>query len=142
MVSFVYYSFLEDCLKGNINAETDTFKGVILGTGHTPSKSHTKRSSLTADEVSSSGTGYPAGGPAIDLSVSRTGGTITINIPTVQIAAPVTSIVGRYVGVYKARGGADTADELCCLLDPGTSVSANGTTYTIGAQGPITITVP
>jgi hypothetical protein len=141
MATFIYWSFVEDAIK-SINVDTATFYAMVVTSSYTPSQAHTRRSNVSAYEVSSSGTGYPAGGIEMNLSVSRSSNAIIVAVPTVEIPAPVTSIVGRYAVVYHHRGGADSADELVMLIDKGVAVAANGTGYFIGTEGPITFTVP
>lgn len=132
MASGIYPSFIEDVLKGNVDAHDGTFKVMIVGTGYTPVPStHTKRSDITS-EISASG--YTAGGEAVDISVTRSGFEITITIPSTQWASIATGATGRRAIVYHSRGGASSADELVCCIDPGSDKPTNGTSYTVSLQ--------
>lgn len=129
MASGIYPSFIEDICKGNINPQSDTFRVMIVGSGYTPvPATHTKRSDITS-EISASG--YTAGGEVVDISVTRSGFEITITIPATQWASIAAGATGRRAIVYKARGGAASADELVCCIDPGGDRPTNGTSYTV-----------
>lgn len=140
MASFVYFSMVEDLARGAIDFDTDTFFAMIVTSSYTPSQSHSKRSDVNANEVS--GTGYTAGGQACSISLSRTNGVLSITPANVTWSSPVSGFTGRRAIIYKRRGGAASADELICCIDPGASVAANGTSYTMQVTSPLTLTVP
>lgn len=139
MSSFLFFSLGEDLARGNVNFQTDTFYAMVVTSAYTPSQAHSKRSDIT-NEVS--GTGYPAGGQAVAVGVSRVNGVTSLTFSPVVFADPVSGFTGRRAIVYKRRGGAASADELVGCIDPGADVPANGGTYTVTASTPLTITVP
>jgi hypothetical protein len=140
MASFCYFSMIEDLARGAIDFDTDTFYCLIVTSSYTPSQSHAKRSDVNANEVS--GTGYTAGGQACSVSLSRTNGVLSITPANVTWTSPVNGFTGRRAVIYKRRGGAASADELVCCIDPGASVAANGTSYTVQINSALTLTVP
>jgi hypothetical protein len=140
MASFIYFSMIEDMARGAIDFDTDTFRVLIVTASYTPSQTHSKRSDVNANEVS--GTGYTAGGNVCSLSLSRTNGVLSITPATVTWAAPVSGFTGQRAIIYKARGGLASADELVCCIDNGSPVAANGTSYTVRVDTPLTLTVP
>ena len=55
----------------------------------------------------------------------------------------VTAHTARYAVIYRARGGASSADELLCYVDFGADVSSTGGAFTIAwhANGIVTAAV-
>lgn len=140
MTSITYYSFGEDVAKGAIDLDSDTFYAMLVTSSYSPSQSHSKRSDIT-NEVS--GTGYTAGGQAITCTVSRASGTTSLTWGSVTWSSPVSGFTARYAIIYKHRGGASSADELVCCIDPtGGAVAANGQSYTLSVATAMTIVVP
>lgn len=139
MASGVYYSVAEDVAKGAIDFDTDTFYAMLVTSSYTPSPAHSKRSDIT-NEVS--GTGYTSGGAEIAVSVSRSSGTTSITLGEVTWASPVSGFTARRAIVYKRRGGASSADELVCCIDPGSGLAANGAAFTLTPTSALTITTP
>lgn len=139
MASGVYYNVAEDMAEGAIDFDTDTFYAMLVTSSYTPSPAHTKRSDIT-NEVS--GTGYTAGGQAITMTVSRTSGSTTITPGAVTWVSPVSGFTAARAVIYKSRGGAASADELVCCIDPGGAIAANGTSFTLSVTTPLTITTP
>lgn len=126
MASFIYLSCLEDMARGAIDFDTDSFKALLTTATYSENKTtHTKRSDVT-NEVS--GTGYTAGGFAVTVTVAKDTGNNRVNLTIAQPAALTGStITGRKAVIYKARGGAATADELVGIVDFGADViSTNG----------------
>lgn len=117
--------------KAKIDLSADTLKLSLHTNAFTPLQTtHEFRSDL-ANEVAS-GNGYTTGGAALSsLAVSH-------DAPTKQmrwdIADPswtfTASKTWRWGVISKIRGGAASADELLCYLDPGADVTASGL-YTI-----------
>lgn len=129
MADFLYRSCIPDIFAGNIVVGVDDFKAMLLGASYTPNaRTHAKRSDLT-DEIS--GTGYTTGGIAASVSTVRNdaGGTIIVLIdPLIWTGATFST---RWCGIYKARGGAASADELVALLDFGAVQSPSGITFAV-----------
>jgi hypothetical protein len=92
---------------------------------------HSKRSSIT-NEVS--GTGYTTGGVALTLtaSLNTTTHALTLTIPAASW--PSSTITARKLIVYRARGGASSADELVCCIDHGTDLASSSSTMTWNAS--------
>lgn len=131
MSSVVYSSFLADVFAGNCNT-SHSYKAMLVTSAYAENRAtHTKRSDVT-NEVS--GTGYTAGGAAITLSASLNTSThrLTLTIPTTTWAS--STITARKMIVYRARGGASSADELVCCIDNGTDVITSSTTMTWNAS--------
>lgn len=131
MASVVYSSFLADVFAGNCNT-SHSYKAMLVTSAYAENRAtHTKRSDVT-NEVS--GTGYTAGGAAITLSASLNTSThrLTLTIPTTTWAS--STITARKMIVYRARGGASSADELVCCIDNGTDVITSSTTMTWNAS--------
>lgn len=130
----IYNSFMNDLAKGNIDLDTDTFKGMIVTSAYTPnSDTHTKRSDIT-NEIAATG-GYSAGGftatltvPAIDTANDRED--VSLGGTTYSTA----TITGRKVVYYKSRGGASSADELVCCIDWGSDIASTGGNFVIPAS--------
>lgn len=114
MASLIANSLMYDGLTGAVDIDTDTFKMMLVNSGYSASKVHSRRNQVT-NEVT--GTGYTAGGQIIvpTISVSNTTNSLTIIIPQATWAG--STITARGAWVYKARGGAASADELLCYID-------------------------
>ena len=129
MADIIYDSFLADVFAGNCNT-THTYQGMLVTSAYTDSMTaHSKRSSIT-NEVS--GTGYTAGGSAVTLSVATTSTACTLTIGAVSW--PSSTITARKLVVYRARGGAASADELVCCVDNGTDLVSSNTTLSFAAS--------
>ena len=135
MASIIYNSFLTDLFAGNVKT-SDSFKGMLVSSSYTESRSgHTKRSDIT-NEVS--GTGYTAGGAAVTLSFAMNNTTNTGTLTISGVSWSSSTITARKLVVYKSTGTA-SADPLVCCLDNGVDVSSSGTTLSIAAS---TWTIP
>lgn len=127
MADILYTSFKRDIMNGAIDLDTDTIKVMLVTSAYTPSASHAKRSDIT-NEVT--GTGYTAGGATIGSptvsNVSTTG-----VFDGADVAWTTSTITARGAVLYKARGGASTADELICFIDFTTDKVSTAGTFTI-----------
>lgn len=129
MSSFVFDSFLYDLAKGNIDADSDTFYGMLTTNSYAESKAHTKRSDVT-NEVPATG-GYTAGGSAVAFTVTVDPVTHRVEITFASQVYAASTITARKQVIYKHRGGASSADELVCINDAGSDVISSSTTLTI-----------
>ena len=132
MASVIYDSFLADMASGAANT-SHSYKGMLVTSGYTEDRgAHSKRSSIT-NEVAASG-GYTAGGVALTLtaSLNTTAHTLTLTIPAATWAS--STITARKLIVYRARGGASTADELVACIDNGADLISSSTTMTWNAS--------
>lgn len=144
MASIVPYSLGLDLATGAVDLDTHSFKVMLLTSSYTPNKTHAKRSDLS-NEVS--GTGYSAGGSSITVSsVTRSSGTTSVAFSTVTWAS-ANGFTAAYGAIYRARGGASSADELVAVLDftdvsHPTGVAASGGDYVLTVTTPLRIVVP
>jgi hypothetical protein len=136
VASCIYSSFLRDLATGAVDADTDSFKALLVTSGYTENKSgHSRRSSITSEV---SGTGYTGGGVACTLTVSAldtTNHRYTITIGGVSWAS--STITARKLIVYKTTGTAAN-DNLVACIDFGANVVSTANTLSVGSS---TITV-
>lgn len=130
MASLIYNSCIDDQARGLIDFDTDAFKSLLVTADYVANKdTHTKRSDIT-NEVT--GGTYPAGGWTTLASVTKdtVNDRITIEIGSIdesnQTFAGAAGIV-----VYKARGGASSADELVCFVDFGSPLSPSAVDFVV-----------
>lgn len=136
MASLLYTSFIRDIAIGSVDCDTDTFKGMLVTSTYTANKDHAKRSDIT-NEVS--GTGYTAGGAAVTLTVSLNTATDLITITPSNPSWATATITARGMVIYKARGGASSADELVAFVDFLSDVTSTAGTFATNITTPITI---
>lgn len=133
MASLIYNSFWFDLAKGAIDMDTDAFKVMLTTSAYTENKdTHTKRSDVTSEVT---GTGYTAGGAATTCTVNAvdtTNDRVDLTIGAASWAA--STITARKAVVYKARGGASSADELVAVIDFGADVISVAGTFTLTAS--------
>lgn len=135
MASLIYNSCIRDAIVGNIDFDNDTFKMILVTSSYSASKTHSKRSDLTNE---ASGTGYTAGGNACAVSVAAVD---NVN-NDVEISFSVTSwtsatITARGGVIYKARGGASSADELVGYVDFGSDITSTNGTFAVTVTSPL-----
>jgi hypothetical protein len=124
MADIIFNSFLSDVFAGNCNT-THTYKGILTAS------THTKRSDVTGEV---SGTGYTAGGNAVTLSAAVNNSTNVLTLTIGAVSWPSSTITARKLIVYRARGGAASADELVCCVDNGTDLVSSNTTLSFAAS--------
>lgn len=140
MANAIFNSFKRDIANGSINLATDAVKMMLVGSAYTPNiDTHAKRSDVT-NEVS--GTGYTAGGIAlvnktVTMNTTSDKGVFDADDLTISNA----TITARGAVLYKARGGASSADELIAYLDFGADITSTAGNFNIAfdANGIITI---
>lgn len=141
MASVIQNSFLEDLARGNVDLDTDTFRGMLLNpTGmavadNTKKDSWLKRSDVTGYEVT--GTGYTAGGAVVTLTVTKDTANDRLDVTFSSPSWSSSTISANGIQIYKARGGAATADELVCTGDFGGAVSSTSATFTVTFSSPL-----
>lgn len=125
---------------GNIDFDTDTFKVMICTSTYVPNQdTHEFRSSVT-NEVAPSGT-YVAGGLSLgSATVTYDAATNEVRITWADVSATSATITGRVLVIYKARGGAASADELVCYGVESADVISTAGTFTIDLPSP-TLTI-
>lgn len=136
MPSALYDSCLEDEARGNIDYDTDTFYGMLVGSGYTVDKgAHTKRSDITGEVT---GTGYTAGGIAISPTITKDTTNHRLDVSWSSPSWPSSTIANATgMVIYKRRGGAASADELVCYVE-----FSNGATSSTNATFTVTPTSP
>lgn len=133
MASLIFNSCLEDEAKGSIDFDSDTFKTLLVTSSYTPNKdTHGKRSDVT-NEVAN-GNGYTTGGTTCTVTVARDNANDRVTITFNGVSWPTSTITARGAVIYKARGGASSADELVCYADFGADVSSNGGTFSVSSS--------
>lgn len=126
---------MEDLSEGRIDLDSDTFYVMLTTSTYSPDKkTHTKRSDVT-NEVS--GTGYSSGGQATAVTTTLDTANDRLDVTFSDVTWPSSTITARYCVIYKRRGGAASADELCALGDFGSNVSTTGGTFTLDFTGPL-----
>lgn len=131
MADIIFNSFLSDVFAGNCNT-THSYKGILVASTYTENRAtHTKRSDVTGEV---SGTGYTAGGNAVTLSVAVNNTTNVLTLTIGAVSWPSSTITARKLVVYRARGGAASADELVCCVDNGTDLVSSNTTLSFAAS--------
>lgn len=116
MANVIYNSFKRDIQNGSIDLDTDDIKVMLVTSAYTPDiDAHTKRSDIT-NEVS--GTGYTAGGASLANKAVTVDNTNDLGkFDADDVVWSSSTITARGAVLYKARGGAATADELIAYLD-------------------------
>ena len=125
MASIIYDSFLADVFAGNCTT-AHSYKAMLVSSSYAENRGvHTKRSDVTGEI---SGTGYTAGGAAVTLSatLNTTAHKLTLSIGGVSWSS--STLTARKLIVYRARGGASSADELVCCVDNVADLVSSGST--------------
>jgi hypothetical protein len=140
MANAIFNSFKRDIANGSIDLDTDSIKLMLVTSTYAPNiDTHTKRSDVT-NEVA--GAGYTAGGVALANK------TVTMNTATDKgvfdaddVVISTATLTARGAVLYKARGGASTADELIAYLDFGADITSTAGNFNIAfdANGIITL---
>jgi hypothetical protein len=132
MASLIYDSCLRDLQIGAIDADSDTFRAMLVSSSYTASKgSHAKRSDVTNE---ASGTGYTAGGVTCACTPALNTTAHTMVLTFAAVSWTTSTITARGMVIYKSRGGASSADELVGYLDFGSSISSYGGTFSVAAS--------
>jgi len=124
----VPHATINAIINETLNLSAGNFWAMLLGTGYTPSPSHSFRSDLSAEVT---GTGYTAGGVAAPLTITRNDALDEIIVRAEQIIHPAFTASPRYVAYYQKLGGAASADRVVMIVDLGTVYPATGVVYPI-----------
>lgn len=136
MASLIYNSMLEDLARGAIDFDTDTFKVMLVTSTYAPDKdTHLKRSSVTNEVV---GTGYTSGGVTSACTVAKDTATDKVTMTFASVNWATATITARAAVIYKARGGASSADELVAYVDFLSDVTSTADTFTVTFSTPLT----
>jgi len=132
MASLIYNSAIDDIVRGAIDADTDTFKAMLVTSSYTPNKdTHDKRDDVT-NEVT--GTGYTAGGVTTACTVTKDTANDRVTLQFAAVSWATSTITARALVIYKSRGGASSADELVAYNDFGSDVSSTAGTFSVAAS--------
>ena len=138
MTSIIYNSFFDDLAEGRIDMDTDTFRVQLVNATYdaiadeTKKDSHTKRSDVTANEIS--GTGYTAGGEVATCTVTKDTANNRVDISLGAASWTTATITAEGAVYYKSRGGADSADELVAYIDFGGPITSTAGTFALTAS--------
>lgn len=125
-----YNSFAEFSSDGTIDLDNDTFGLMLLDNTHTIDPDHDFRNDVEGDEIT--GTNYTAGGITLTgvtwtrITGAGGGARFTFNTPTWP---NLTASNIRFAVLYKRRGGASSADELCAAWDLDQTYSPSGVEF-------------
>lgn len=140
MANAIYNSFKRDIANGSIDLDTDSVKLMLVTSTYVPNiDTHTKRSDVT-NEIS--GIGYTAGGAVLaNKTVTANNTTDKGVFDADDLTFTTATITARGAVLYKARGGASTADELIAYLDFGSDITATAGNFNIAfdATGILTL---
>lgn len=114
--------FRSDQLKGvhDLSNAGETYKLVLLNTTYTPNRAHDFADDLVANELA----GYTR--PAITgRTVNIVGNLAVFDAADTALGTLNIGTIG-YVAIIRDRGGADSANEVCFILDPPDLLTNNG----------------
>lgn len=136
MASLVYNAAVRAILVGSIDFDTDSFKAMLVTSSYTPDKdAHDFRNDVT-NEVS--GTGYTAGGQAVTATVAAVDTTNDrVDVTFGNLTWSTASFTARGLVIYKARGGASSADEIIAYVDFGSDKTASGGDFDVTFSSPL-----
>lgn len=135
MASLVYNTALLKWAQGSIDFDTDSFKCLLVTSAYTPDKdAHVFRSSVTNEVI---GTGYTLGGVAVTCTPSQDNANDRVDLTFSNPSWPASTITARAGVIYKARGGAATADELIAYVDFGSDVTSTSGTFAVTFTSPL-----
>jgi hypothetical protein len=130
MASFVYNSVLTDAVNADLDFAVDSFKMMLVTSSYSASKSaHAKRSSVT-NEIT--GTGYTAGGAATTCTISDDTNKKILTFSAVSWSSATFTTAAAVI--FKARGGASSADELIAYIDFNGDVVSTGGTFSVSSS--------
>ena len=84
------------------------------------------------------GTGYTAGGVASACTVTKDTANDKVTLSFAAVSWATSTITARGAVIYKARGGASSADELVAYVDFNGDIATTGGTFTLASS---TITI-
>lgn len=134
MASIVYNSFLDDLARGNIDLDDDSFKVMLVQSGYTEDKTHTKRNEITNE---TSGTGYTAGGEATTITLTKDDVNNRLDVAFSNVSWSNATITAAGAVIYKTRGGAATADELVAFVDFNQDISSTNAAFAVTFSAPL-----
>lgn len=131
----VYGAALEAVEKGTLDLDSNTFRMVLVTSGHTPNQStHSTWADASANEVAN-GNGYATHGKVLACTVTRSGLVVTFDCD--DQSWPSSTITAKYAVIVKdadANGALASTDALvafCDLETSGGSVSTTNGTFSV-----------
>jgi hypothetical protein len=137
MASHLQNTFIRDMSLGNLIPGTHTFRMLLVTSSYTPNKDHNRRDDVT-NEVAN-GNGYTTGGAVVTMTVTTDDANDRTSISFSEPSWPGASFAARYGLVYRARGGAASADELMATLDFDGTITATDGTFSTEETAPFYI---
>jgi len=142
MASIVYDSFPADAMNGNA-VTSNSYKAMLVSSSYAEDRGHSKRSQVTNELAA--GNGYAAGGAAVTVTVGTNTATHETTLTIGAVSWPSSTLAARKMIVYRARGGASSADELVCCVDNGatdlvsssSTMQWNASTWKISLPAPV-----
>ena len=131
MASLIYNSAIDDIVRGAIDADTDTFKAMLVTSSYTPNKDTDLKRSAVTNEVS--GTGYTAGGVTCACTVTKDTANDRVTLQFAAVSWASSTITARALVIYKSTGTSST-DALVAYNDFGSNVSSTGGTFSVAAS--------
>lgn len=133
-----------DIMQGDIDLDNDSFRMVLLTASYTPANTHSAWSDLSAAEAS--GTGYTAGGEAVTVTVTESGGTINVDSGDVSWAS--STITAKYAAIVRdadGNGSLAAGDIPLCYVDldtGGGSLSTTSGTFSVTVSDYVNVNIP
>ena len=135
MASVVFNSAISDVIGNRINFGTDTFKVMLVTAAYTPDKNtHKKRSAVTGEVT---GQGYTAGGLTTTVDVAEDLANSRDDISFGNVAWVNSTLSARGAVIYKALGGAASADPLVAYVDFGEVVTSQNSAFAATFSSPL-----
>lgn len=135
MASLIYNSAIDDCVRGAVDFDSDTFWVMLVTNAYVPNKdTHTKRSDVT-NEVA--GAGYTATGKVSAATVTKDTANDREDITYATVVWTAASVTARAAVIYKHRGGASSADELVAYVDFGADITSTAGDFTVVFSSPL-----
>ena len=131
MASLIYNSAIDDMARGAIDADTDSFKAMLVTSSYSPNKDTDLKRSAVTNEVT--GTGYTAGGVASVCTVTKDTANDKVTLSFASVSWASSTITARALVIYKSTGTAST-DALVAYNDFGSNVSSTGGTFSVAAS--------
>ena len=131
----IYNTARQKIIDADIDYSADTIKLALLTSSYTPSQSHANFSDVSSAQVSSTNTGYTAGGAALtSKTVTANGNTYTARSAAVQWTAGSAGLTARYGVLYKDTGTPSSSPVIAYILldtTPADVTATSGGTFTV-----------
>lgn len=131
----IYNLARQSLMSAGINYTSDTIKIALLSSSYTPNQAHQYFSDVSASQVSTTNTGYTAGGATLGTkTLTANGNTYTARSAAAQWTAGSAGLTARYAVVYKDSGTPSSSPLICyVLLDttPSDVTATSGGTFTV-----------